>query len=546
VTHQQSIEAGRAAFEKNAWADAYALLSAADAQTPLDPDDLDRLATAAFLIGEDAAGIRARTRAHAGFLERADPIRAARTAFWLGFTLLDQPGQAAQAGGWLARAQRLVDAATKPCVEEGWLLCASARQGVAAGDIPSAHDAFKQAAEIGERFHDRDLLALARHGQGRTLLFMKQTATGLALLDEVMVGVTGGEISPIIAGIVYCSVISACHDLFDLRRANEWTAAFQSWCAGQPDLVPFRGLCLIHRSELMQLHGAWQDAFGEARDACKRIAAPSSHPEAGAAYYQLAELHRLRGEFVEADEAYRLASQMGRKPQPGLALLRLSQGQTEAADTSIRLALHETRGGRSRVFLLSAAVEIMLATNDIPGARTACDELAQRADQFGVPFLRALAAQARGAVGLAEAQPLAALEVLSEAMGLWHQLDAPFELAQVRALIGAAHRSLGDDEGARLEFEAAHETFENLGATPAAARVAVHLAPPASDSSTGLTGREIEVLRLIATGVTNRTIAARLSISEKTVARHVSNIFTKLDLSSRAAATAYAYEHKLL
>ena len=192
------------------------------------------------------------------------------------------------------------------------------------------------------------------------------------------------------------------------------------------------------------------------------------------------------------------------------------------------------------------SVEIMLATNDIPGARTACDELAQLADQFGVPFLRALAAQARGAVGLAEAQPLAALELLSEAVGLWHQLDAPFELAQVRALIGAAHRSLGDDEGARLEFEAAHETFENLGATPAAARVAVHLAPAASDSSTGLTGREIEVLRLIATGVTNRAIAARLSISEKTVARHVSNIFTKLDLSSRAAATAYAYEHKLL
>jgi DNA-binding CsgD family transcriptional regulator len=534
------------AFDKGAWSEAYALLNAADARAPLDPDDLDRLAIAAYLIGEDSTSVQARTRAHAAFLERGEPIRAARSAFWLAFTIVDKPDQRAQAAGWLARAQRLIDDVKEPCVEQGWLLCGSARQRVAGGDIASAHAAFTQAAEIGARFGDRDLMALARHGQGRTLLGMNQTTAGLTLLDEVMLAVTAGEVAPIIAGVVYCSVISACHDLFDLRRAQEWTTALEGWCASHPDVVPFRGYCLIHRSELMRLHGAWQDAFAEVRRACDRLIDSPSKPEAGAAYYQLAELHRLRGEFAEADEAYRLASQAGRKPHPGLALLRLSQGHTDAADASIRLALQETRDGRGRVLLLCAGVEIMLASNDIAGARAASDELVQLAGRLDLPFPLAASSQARGAVTLAEGRPLPAVEFLGAAQHAWQELNAPYELAQVRELIGLAYRQLGDDEGAQLELEAAHEAFDRLGATPAAARVAAFTAQASPPVSTGLTGREIEVLRLIATGITNRTIAARLGISEKTVARHVSNIFTKLDLPSRAAATAYAYEHKLI
>jgi DNA-binding CsgD family transcriptional regulator len=546
VSDSRTHEEGRAAFDKGSWSEAYALLSAADERAPLDPGDLDRLATAAYLTGEDAVSVQTRTRAHAAFLERGEPIRAALSAFWLAFTIIDRPDQRAHAAGWLARAQRLIDEVKEPCVEQGWLLCGSARQRTAVGDIASAHAAFTQAAEIGSRFGNRDLMALARHGQGRTLLAMNQTTAGLALLDEVMVAVTGGEVAPIVAGIVYCSVISACHDLFDLRRAQEWTAALQGWCASHPDLVPFRGYCLIRRSELMRLHGAWQDAFAEVRRACDRLTDSPPQPEAGAAYYQLAELHRLRGEFAEADEAYRQASQAGRKPHPGLALLRLSQGHPEAADASIRLALQETRDGRGRVLLLCAGVEIMLARNDVAGARTASDELVQLAGRLDLPYPRAVSSQARGAVALAEGDPLPAVESLSTARSTWQELDAPYELAQVRVLMGLAYRELGDSEGAQLEFEAAHEAFDKLGATPAAARVAALTAQTSPPVSTGLTGRELEVLRLIATGVTNRTIAARLVISEKTVARHVSNIFTKLDLPSRAAATAYAYEHKLV
>jgi DNA-binding CsgD family transcriptional regulator len=541
-----TIDDGRTAFDRGAWSEAYRLLCAADAHTPLDPADLDSLATAAYLIGEDTVSAQARARAHAGFLERGEPARAARSALWLAFTMIDQPRQRAQASGWLARAQRLLDDVNEPCVEQGWLLCASARQRVASGDIASAHAAFAEAAGIGARFGDADLTALARHGEGRTLVAMNDTAAGLSLLDEVMVAVTGGEIAPIVAGAVYCSVITACHDLFDLRRAQEWTTALEGWCAARPDVVPFRGHCLIHRSELMQLHGAWNAALTEAHRACERLTDPPAQPEAGAAYYQLAELHRLRGDFARADEAYRLASQAGRTPQPGLALLRLSQNQLDAADASIRLALQEARNQRARVLVLRAAVEIMLAKNDVAAARGTCDELGRVAEQLDMPFPRAVSSQARGAVALAEGQPLASLALVREARAAWQELDAPYELAQSRVLIGLAYRELGDEDGAQLEFDAAHEAFEKLGAAPAVSRVAALNARPSPPPGTGLTGREIEVLRLVAAGEKNRTIAGQLRISEKTVARHLSNIFTKLDLPSRAAATAYAYKHKLL
>jgi DNA-binding CsgD family transcriptional regulator len=547
VRSSNALEEARAAFDRGAWSDSFAGLTAADAQTGLEPDDLDRLSTAAYLTGEDATSVHARTRAHAGFLERGQPALAARSALWLAFMLVDVPSQRAQAAGWLARAQRLIGGVKEHCVELGWLHCAVARQRAGEGDIAAAYELFTQAADIAERFHDRDLMALARHGQGRALVGLNRAGEGLSLLDEVMVGVSGGEVAPMVAGAVYCSVISACHDLFDLRRAQEWTTALQGWCDSHPDIVPFRGTCLIRRSELLQLHGAWPDAFGEAQRACERLTKSSREERAaGAAFYQLGELHRLRGDFSKAEEAYHLASRGGHNPHPGLALLRLSQGQAEAADASIRLALQERQDQRSRVLLLRAAVEIMLTRNDIAAARAASDELVQLADRLDVPFLRAVSSHARGAVRLTEGEALEALDALRVAVKAWDNLDAPYELARVRVLIGLAYRQMGDHEGAQLEFDAAHDTFETLGAAPAAAGVAAFTEQPSTPLSTRLTGREVEVLRLIATGATNRAIAGRLEISEKTVARHVSNIFTKLDLSSRTAATAYAYEHKLL
>lgn len=544
VSDSHPLESGRAAFRRGAWCDAYALLLVADGRTPLEPEDLEQLATAAYLIGEDANFVQASTRAYNGFVERGQNERAARVAFWLAFLMFVRPNEQAQARGWFARAQRLVQESGRACVEEGWLLCFTGREQAWMGKGSAAYELFARAAEVGSRFGDRDLLAMARHGMGRSLLIQGRGAEGIALLDEAMVAVTAGEIAPIVAGIVYCSVLDACHREFDLRRAHEWTSAFQSWCASDPDIVAFRGHCLIRRSEIMQLHGAWDDALTEARQACERLA--GAQAEAGSAYYQLGELYRLRGDWQQAEEAYRLASQAGRRPQPGLALLRFAQGQTEGVEAAIRLALQESRDPWQRVSLLSAAIEILLAGGDVAAARAAGEELAAIAKRSDAPYLRATASHAAGAIALAENEPLAALEWLRSAASAWREIDAPYEVARTRVLTGIACRELGDTEGAQLEFEAAQDAFERLGASPAAAEASALAGKQTAPASANLTGREIEVLRLIATGVTNRTIAGRLGISEKTVARHVSNIFTKLDLSSRAAATAYAYDHKLL
>ena len=546
MSANDALSRGRTAFDRGAWADARSELAAADARSSLEPDDLDRLATAAYLVGEDEVSAGARARAHAGFLERGDPVRAARSAFWLAFALLDKPANRAQAGGWLARARRLLDECGRDCVEHGLLLCAVGFQRVGEGDVPSAIEAFERAAGIGARFGDPDVTALARHGHARGLIRMNRCADGFALLDEVMVAVTGGELTPIVAGTVYCSVISACYDAFDIRRAQEWTTALAGWCAAHPDVVPFRAQCLIRRSELLQLHGAWEDAAVEAQRATAWCTRSASEIDTGAACYQQGELHRLQGDFARADECYRRASLAGRKPYPGLALLRLAQGQIDAADAAVRRMLLETTERRARARILGACVEIMLARQDVEGARAAAEELCRIAGELDAPFLQAAAAHCTGVVSLAAGEATGALQSLRQSWTAWQDLDAPYEVARVRASIGLAYRQIGDDDGAQMEFEAAQETFERLGAAPDAARIAALLTPASASPSGPLTGRELEVLRLVARGKTNRQIAVELSISEKTVARHMSNIFTKLDLSSRAAATAYAYEHKLV
>jgi DNA-binding CsgD family transcriptional regulator/tetratricopeptide (TPR) repeat protein len=546
VMATEALTRGRLAYAQEAWSEAYVHLTQADHASPLDPEDLDCVATAAFLVGEDAASAAARARAHQVFLERGDTTRAARSAFWLAFSMLDQPNQQAQAAGWLARARRLLDESANECAEQGFLLCAQAFLSIRANDVVAAEATFRQAAEIGARFKNRDLLALARHGQGRVLLFTNKTAAGLAMLDEVMVSVTCGEVGPLVAGVVYCSVLGACHELFDLRRAKEWTTALAAWCDAHPDMLPFRGECLVRRSEMLQLQGAWEEALAEAEHACARLDARSNSRDAAMSQYRVAELHRLRGAFQKAEEMYRRASQAGHTAHPGLALLRLAQGQIETADVAIHHELQERRGPAVRAQVLRAAVEIMLAAKDVAGARAVAEELTRTASRLDAPLLHAASAQASGAVALAEGDATMAVALLRDACAVWRELDVPYEIARVRALLGLAYRELGDDEGAQMELEAAAEGFDRLGAAPDAARVTALMTTAPSVARGPLTGREIEVLRLIATGKTNRMIATDLAISEKTVARHVSNIFTKLDLPSRSAATAYAYSHKLV
>ena len=545
ATTAEARDRGRELFGLRSWGDAYAALSAADAAAPLEGEDLERLATAAHLLGRDPERADAWARAYHAFLSRGDAPRAARCAYWLGIGLIFQ-GDLAQGGGWLARARRLLDDGQHDCPERGYLLLPAALERVGARDFAAAHEYFDQAATIGERFGDADLVMLARQGQGRSLIQLGRTAEGVALLDEVMVAATSDEVSPVVVGIVYCSVIDACQDIYDLRRAHEWTTALDRWCAAQPDLVPYRGHCLVNRAEILRLHGAWPDALDEARRAGERLSQPYAQRAAGAAFYQQAELHRLRGEFAGAEAAYRRASECGRTPEPGLALLRLAQGKVAAAEAAIRRVAGEAHDRRDRARVLAACVEVMLAAGDVASARAAADELARMATDLDAPFLRALSAHSSGAVLAAEGDARAALGALRQAWSLWHELEAPYEAARVRVLVATACRQLGDDEGWEMEMDAARQAFAQLGAAPDLARVERLARRPRPRRAAELTAREAEVLALVATGRTNRAIAEGLRISEKTVARHVSNIFTKLGLSTRAAAASYAYRHGLV
>jgi len=536
---------GREAGRRLAWADAYAAFSLAQQSSLLAAADLELMATAAYLLGRLEDCHKAMQRASRAYFESGDPRRAARCLFWVAFTLLLQ-GDVAQAGGWLARASRLLEHERPECAEHGFLLLPEALQALMTGDHAKASAAAARAAEIGARVGDADLLALALHFHGRALVADGRMAEGLALLDEAMVAVVAGELSPYVAGNIYCSMIDACQEISDLRRAGEWTTALTRWCGEQPDMITFTGQCLAHRAEIMQLRGAWPEAIEEAKRACTRFAHAADQYAAGAAFYRQAELHRARGEFAAATDAYQQASQWGREPQPGLALLRLAQGRTEAADAAIRRVVAETAGSLMRAKLLPAQVEIMLAIGDIEAARHAANELAEIVGSFHTPALRAVALHCRGAVLLAEGDAGAALASLRGAWQLWHELDVPHEAARVRVLVGLACLALGDEDAAAMEFSAARTVFMRLGAAPDLTVLGRLSKENSGTPAHGLTVRELQVLRLLATGRTNHAIAADLSLAEKTVERHVSNIFIKLGVPSRAAATAYAYQHQLM
>jgi DNA-binding CsgD family transcriptional regulator len=534
VTDQ--LQLGRDAYAARRWAAVAESLAAADAQQPLSPEDLRLLATALFMVGRFDDQFAVLERAYQRYLDAESPLGAAACAFWLGMELF-MAGEVSRGGGWLARANRLVEQDGSDCVERGYLLMPVAYQAEAHGDFETAVTTAAEAARVGRRFGDADLFALATHAEGLFLVALGRVRDGLERLDEAMLSVNSGEVSPHPSGIVYCGSIDGCRQAFDSRRAREWTDALYSWCEAQPDLLAFTGDCHLHRGELMALHGAWADALAELDRAAGRAERSGNvRVVAGAAYYR-GEIHRLRGDSALAEAAYQEAARGGHEPQPGLALLRMMQGDHAAAVGIMRRLYDEAASPSERARLLPAYVEVMLAAGDVESARAGSDEFAAIAAQRPSDLLSAASQQSQGAVALAADDARGALPHLRKALAGWYEVDAPYESARVRLMIADACRALGDQDSAQIELDAAREIFGSLGVLPQI---------EAERDMHGLTARELEVLRLVAVGRTNKAIAVELVLSERTVDRHVSNILAKLRVPSRAAATAYAYEHRLL
>jgi DNA-binding NarL/FixJ family response regulator len=540
------LERGRESYAASVWLDAYESLSRADQLKALEADDLELLARSAYMVGNDDEYVASLERAHDLHLAAGEIPPAVRCAFWIGHNALFR-GRTAIATGWFGRAQRLLESDAQDCVERGYLLIPIWLEQMRSGDYDGGFRTAAQAAEIGERFGEADLAWLARDDQARALAKQGRLKEALSLVDEVLVAALAGELSPIVTGIVYCNTIAFCRDVYELRRAREWTETLTRWCERQPEMVAHNGLCLVHRAEIMELQGAWDEALDEARQAAERFTRGVLNELAcGAALYRQGEIHRLRGEYAAAEEAYKRASRCGYEPQPGLALLRLAEGKAWAAAGAIRRVVGETTASLLRARLLPAYIEIMLAVRDADEARSASRELDEIAAGHRAEALGAMAAQARGSVALTDGDAVAALAALRAALTVWQDLAARYEIARTRSSIGLACRKLHDEDTAVLELEAARETFSRLGARPDLARVDAFLRRTSSSGAYGLTERELEVLRLAAAGRSNREIAAVLVISEHTVARHMQNIFNKLGVSSRTAAGAFAVAHQLV
>lgn len=545
MSAEKVLERGREAYRKQAWRDACKLLSQADKKSPLDPEDLEILAMSAYLTGNFQLCNEILSRAHNVYLQQGNVEGAARSAFWLGFILLNR-GEYARGGGWISQARNVLLEDNPECVEMGYLLLPAALKCLSEGDTEGSLKNFEKVGEVADRFQDRDLKTLSRLGKGQTLVRMGRYQSGVILLDEAMAIVDTGTLSPVVTGIVYCAVIETCLEVFDLGRAQEWTDALSDWCTSHPHLVPFRGQCLTRRSEIMQLHGKWQDAIKEANHAVGVFSQSNLEPASGAAFYQLGEIQRLCGDYVEAENAYNEANKFGRKPQPGLALLRLAQGQTKVAQASIEQVMNEAKNLKTRSRSLPAYIEIMIAANETEKAGNGIRELTEIAGKLNAPFINASVAYAKGTLSLSLGNPHQALEYLLTAYSIWEELEAPYETARTRVLIGKASREIGDLDASIMELEAALWTFNELNAKPDIEITDKLLRNRNMPKSGGLSNRELEVLQLIAGGKTNKYIASKLYISERTVERHVSNIFNKLNVSSRSAATAYAFKNQLL
>jgi DNA-binding NarL/FixJ family response regulator len=535
------LQAARDAYRRRDWPGARERFTAARAAGELAAEDLEAFSDAAWWLGEVDESLAVLEEAYRRHLDEGRPRAAAMAAIGVAFHHFLR-GEGVVGSGWMGRAQRLLQDEPDN-VEHGYARVFELEAGLDGPDPAAVIADARWVREIGRRHGDPNLVAVGCLFEGRVLVKQGRVVEGMALLDEAMLAVLSEELRPEWAGNIYCHLMAAFYEIADVRRAAEWTEATTRWLASLPAAVLFTGVCRIHRSQVLQLKGAWTQAEREAVLVCQDL---EDLHVVGAAegYYQVGEIRRLRGDLAGAEEAYRHAHRLGRDPQPGLALLRLAQDRAGAASASIRAALTAVTHDRlARARLCAALVEVALAAGERETAREACEELNQTASTYGSSGLEAAALQARGTLVLAEGRPEAALQTLRAAHRRWQELDAPYDAARVRLLLATTYQALGDGDAAALELDEAEAVFDRLGATLDSGRMAALRGRPVLPD--GLTQREAEVLALVAAGRSNREIAAALVLSQKTVARHLSNIFAKIDVTSRTQAAAYAYEHGL-
>ena len=541
---QAPLDAANAALGQWAWAEAF---EHARAAAPLDgveeAERLDVLAEASWWLGRLDDCIAAREQAYALWESAGDEVSAGACAvrLWEHYQMKAKP---AIGNGWLRRARRSLEHHTETDAY-GNLILREAEVAHGSGDLDRASAIADDALALARRLRSIDLEAEALQTRGRVLIDRGQPADGLAHLDEAMLSATEGRLRPYTTGKVYCSLISACEELGDVRRAAEWTDATLRWSEDHP-LAMWPGVCRVHRANLLQLRGDWDAAEREARRACGEIGA-FHLGVAAAAYIEIGEIRRRLGDLDGAEEAFGAAEELCGQRSAGLALLRLAQGQIDTADTIINQMLEQTWNQLRRGRLLPARVQIAIAAGDLAVAEEAARELDEIAGAFESPELAAAALSTRGRLQLAQGDSGGACRTLQEALEHWQRLEVPYEVATVRLLLGQACRNCGDEDGAGRSLARAAEIFEQLGAAVDADHTrSLTTASSSTPLPAGLTDREAEVLSLVAAGHTNKQVATALHLSERTVARHISNIFTKIGVTSRTAATAFAYENHLV
>ena len=535
------LESAREAFARHDWPAARESFEAVRENVELSPDDLSALGDSAWWIGDVDEALAAFEGAYRLYLQGQQPRQAAIHALGLAVSLFLR-GETELGSGWMNRAQRLLRDEPE-AAEHGYLLYLDTEVAFEQGELDEVIAKARVLGEMGRRYEDANLAAGGVLFEGRALVRQGRLKEGMGFLDEAMVTVLADEMLPDWAGNVYCHLMSVFHELVDIRRAAEWVEATARWVESLPPAVLFTAICRVHRSQVLQITGAWDQAEREAARVCLDLA--NIHV-AGLAegHYQVGEIQRLRGELAAAEGSYERAHECGRDPQPGLALLRLAQGRLPAASASIQAALvAENQNPLARAPLCAAQIDIALAAGSIDTAQRACDELEATASIYATSGLEAMARHARGAVALAEGLPEAALPILRDACRRWRELGADYNASKACVLLASAYEALGDADAARRELDAAATVFDRLGAVPDARGVVESRGRRRQPG--GLTEREVEVLALVASGRSNRDVAAELSISQKTVARHLSNIFTKLGASTRTEAAAYAFEHGL-